>query len=168
MIGHVQEQPWNRAGSRRINFGGRLGRDLAAIVVFPGRSAKVFPENFALFVVKQRVGSLKNPGRLAAAVGATDVYLKTPGVGQQQKFCASWRGDQIRHRGIFHGTILASVTRAIPNREPAMTSNPLRRSSSGFVRSREKESISIGLQLLLRRHCLPVSLAPRSALQCSG
>src|SRR4029077_14287452 len=29
-------------------------------------------------------------------------------------------------------------------------------------------SISIGLQLLLRCHCLPVSLAPWSAPQCSG
>src|SRR6267143_5589705 len=60
----VDEKPRNRLSVGRRRVGNGFAGNTAAVVRFPGRSGKMFAEEFAILVEELGVGSFQRPGEL--------------------------------------------------------------------------------------------------------
>ncbi len=108
MIRHGEQQPWDCSSIGRIDLGGHLAANFAAIIVLPRWSAKMFTHNISLFVIEQRFGSFERPGRLTGGIGAANIDLKTFGMSDEQKLFTGRSFDQVRNLGELHAKIVAS------------------------------------------------------------
>jgi hypothetical protein len=79
MTGGLQEQPWNCVRLRCILPRDHLARDLAAVVVFPGRAGRVTSDGLALCIEQLRLRPFQDPGKLLVNAGRADAAYIDPG-----------------------------------------------------------------------------------------
>ncbi len=75
VAGDIEQKPGDGGGIRRVDFGGELGGDMAAVVVLPGGPGKVLADRGSLLVVKKSFRGFEDP-----AFRTAEVNLEAAGV----------------------------------------------------------------------------------------
>lgn len=105
----VDQEPGDGSGIERVDVGGGLAGNFAAVFQLPGGPGGVLADDFVFAIFEFGVGRFEGPGKLAVGAGLAGVDLRSGGVREQGNFLAGGKLDGIGHvgRGVFLRGVLS-------------------------------------------------------------